>query len=60
MDIESARDSPDMFIDHDSQQGQLKHAGLDADGVYSEAQKLLKHLDQKQIRNRRKAKSNKL
>ncbi len=32
---------PDMFIDHDSQNGQLAFAGLDADGIYSVARKLL-------------------
>ncbi len=32
---------PDAFIDHDSQQGQLAMAGLDADGVYAAATKLM-------------------
>ena len=32
---------PDAFIDHDSQQGQLAMAGLDADGIYAAATKLL-------------------
>ena len=45
---------PDTFIDHDSQQGQLVFAGLDADGIYSAARKLLKHLDEKWIGNQGK------
>ncbi|MFZ8992481.1 1-deoxy-D-xylulose-5-phosphate synthase [Alphaproteobacteria bacterium LSUCC0226] len=32
---------PDAFIDHDSQQGQLAMAGLDADGVYAAATKIM-------------------
>lgn len=32
---------PDAFIDHDSQQGQLAMAGLDADGIYAAATKLM-------------------
>ena len=32
---------PDIFIDHDSQQGQLALAGLDSDGIYFAARKLL-------------------
>ena len=32
---------PDAFIDHDSQQGQLAMAGLDADGIYAAAKKLM-------------------
>jgi len=32
---------PDAFIDHDSQQGQLAMAGLDADGVYATATKIM-------------------
>jgi 1-deoxy-D-xylulose-5-phosphate synthase len=33
---------PDRLIDHDSQQGQLALAGLDADGVYSAARALVR------------------
>ena len=36
---------PDVFIDHDSQKGQLAFAELDADGIYNAAQKLLSGLD---------------
>ena len=32
---------PDIFIDHDSQKGQLALAGLDADGIYFAARKLI-------------------
>jgi len=32
---------PDAFIDHDSQQDQLAMAGLDADGVYAAATKIM-------------------
>ena len=32
---------PDAFIDHDSQQGQLAMAGLDADGIYAAATKIM-------------------
>jgi len=32
---------PDAFIDHDSQQGQLAMAGLDADGVYAAATNIM-------------------
>ena len=32
---------PDVFIDHDSQQGQLAFAGLDCDGIYAAARKVI-------------------
>ena len=32
---------PDVFIDHDSQQGQLAFAGLDCDGIYAAACKVI-------------------
>ena len=38
---------PDIFIDHDSQSGQLAFAGLDADGIYSVARKLLPRSNEK-------------
>ena len=38
---------PDIFIDHDSQSGQLALAGLDADGIYSVARKLLPRSNEK-------------
>jgi 1-deoxy-D-xylulose-5-phosphate synthase len=38
---------PDVFIDHDSQSGQLAFAGLDANGIYSCARKLLPRLNEK-------------
>ena len=45
---------PDIFIDHDSQSGQLASAGLDADGIYSVARKLLprsnEKLDRKKVK----------
>ena len=45
---------PDVFIDHDSQQGQLKFAGLDANGIYSAARTLLKHPSEKRLGTQRK------
>ena len=38
---------PDIFIDHDSQRGQLALAGLDSDGIYLAARKLLPLLNEK-------------
>ncbi|MFL2844777.1 MAG: 1-deoxy-D-xylulose-5-phosphate synthase [Candidatus Puniceispirillaceae bacterium] len=38
---------PDVFIDHDSQSGQLALAGLDADGIYLVARKLLPRSNEK-------------
>jgi 1-deoxy-D-xylulose-5-phosphate synthase len=32
---------PDVFIDHDSQQGQLAFAGVDCDGIYAAARKVI-------------------
>ena len=32
---------PDVFIDHDSQQGQLTFAGVDCDGIYAAARKVM-------------------
>jgi len=32
---------PDVFIDHDSQQGQLAFAGVDCDGIYAAARKVM-------------------
>ncbi len=37
----------DSFIDHDSQKGQLALAGLDADGIFLAARKLLPRLNEK-------------
>ena len=43
---------PDEFIDHDSQSGQLAYAGLDANGIYSVARKLLSPSNKKLGRKR--------
>ena len=32
---------PDVFIDHDNQQGQLAFAGVDCDGIYAAARKVM-------------------
>ena len=45
---------PDIFVDHDSQSGQLALAGLDANGIYSVACKLLPRSDEKLGRKRAK------
>ncbi|NCW30736.1 MAG: 1-deoxy-D-xylulose-5-phosphate synthase [Alphaproteobacteria bacterium] len=45
---------PDAFIDHDSQQGQLAMAGLDADGVYAAATKLMPRPATKTVSQSRK------
>ena len=45
---------PDRFIDHDSQSGQLAFAGLDADGIYSVARKLLPRSNEKLDRKKAK------
>ena len=45
---------PDIFIDHDSQSGQLASAGLDADGIYSVARKLLPRSNEKLDRKKAK------
>ena len=45
---------PDIFIDHDSQSGQLAFAGLDADGIYSVARRLLSRSSEKLGRKKAK------
>ena len=45
---------PDTFIDHDSQSGQLALAGLDADGIYSVARKLLSRSNEELDRKKAK------